>query len=88
LNVVEFEFSGWFGRHDKIRFVSHARVPLAQAQAAIRQPSVSLRSANVKWAPVCVTCCSLTLKVMVAGTTMYALWPVVLLCNGSPSVTK
>ena len=44
-------------------------VPFAQAQAAIRHPSASLRSATVNTAPDCVTCLPRTLNVMVAGTT-------------------
>ena len=63
-------------------------LPFAQAQAAMRHPSASLRSATVKTAPVCVTCLPWTLNVMVAGTTTYALSPVTLLCNGSPRVTR
>ena len=51
-------------------------VPFAQAQAAIRHPSASLRSATVNTAPVCVTCLPCTLNVIVAGTATYALSPV------------
>ena len=36
--------------------MSAYRVPFAHAQAAIRQPSASLRRATVKSAPVCVIC--------------------------------
>jgi ClpP class serine protease len=54
-------------------------VPFAHAQAAIRHPSASLRSATVKTAPDCVTCLPRTLNVIVAGTTTYALLPVTLL---------
>ena len=58
------------------------------AQAAIRHPSGNLRRATMKTALVCVACWPCTLKVIVAGTTMYALSPVMALCSGSPSVTK
>ena len=58
-------------------------VPLAHAQAAMRHLSASLRSATVKTAPDCVTCLPPTLKLMVAGTTTYALSPVTMLCKGS-----
>ena len=63
-------------------------LPFAQAHAAMRHPSASLRSATVNIAPICVTCLPWTLNVMVAGTTTYALSPVTLLCNGSPRVTR
>ena len=43
--------------------------PFAQAHAAMRHPSASLRSATVKTAPVCVTGWPRSLNVIVAGTT-------------------
>jgi len=61
---------------------------LWQAQAAIRQPPLTLRNAVVKIAPDWVIGLPCTLNVMVAGTTTYALSPVTLLCNGSPNVTN
>jgi len=53
----------------------------------MRHPSLSLRRATVKVAPVCVTCLSCTLHVMDAGTTTYALSPLTVTCRGSPRVT-
>src|SRR5262249_37251778 len=63
-------------------------VPLVHAHTAMRHPSLSLRSATVKNAPDCVICLPCSLNVIAAGTTTYALSPVMLLCLASPSVTQ
>ena len=71
---------GFMPQNDHSRYdAGRYCLPFAQAHAAMRHPSSSLRSATVNIAPICVTCLPWTLNVMVAGTTTYALSPVTLL---------